>query len=93
MAPTFESFTLLLKCVPYIYHLVQVKKNYIMVQALLVSSSKITVMTPANVAKLGIKIQSTDGSTQKIDDFMLEMFRIVLANFQVNDKLGKFWFF
>ena len=50
-------------------------------------------MTSAYAAKLGSKARHTTIEAQKIDDFTLKMFKIVLASFQVEDKIGKAWFF
>lgn len=46
-------------------------------------------MTLAYIAKLDLKIQKTDIRSQKIDSFTLNIFEIVLAKFQVEDKLVK----
>ena len=43
--------------------------------------------------KLGFKIYLTNVEAQIIDDSTLETFRMVLASFQIEDKLGKAWFF
>lgn len=80
VTPAIESFTSLLKCIPYIHHLVEFKKDYIMVQALLDSGSEINTMNQADAAKLGIKIQSTNGNTQKIDDSTLSYINMLFAN-------------
>ena len=45
------------------------------------------------ILKLGLKIRLINVKAQKIDDFILEMFEIVLASFQVKNKLEKVWFF
>ena len=50
-------------------------------------------MTPAYVAKLGLKVRKTDIGVQKIDGSTFETFGIVLADFQVENKLRKAWFF
>lgn len=44
-------------------------------------------------AKLGIKNQLTNIGAQKIDGIIFKMFRIVLATFQIKDKLNKTCFF
>ena len=46
-------------------------------------------MALAYVAKLGLKVQKTDIGTQKNDSSILDPFEIVLADFQVEDKLGR----
>ena len=50
-------------------------------------------MIPEYILKLGPKICLTNIRTQKIDDFIFETFEIVLASFQVENKLGRPWFF
>lgn len=50
-------------------------------------------MTSIYAAKLGLKVQKTNIKAQKIDGSILNIFRMVLANLQVEDKLGKAWFF
>lgn len=44
-------------------------------------------------AKLGLKIWSIDVWVQKIDDFISKIIYVVLASFQIQNKLKKFWFF
>ena len=44
-------------------------------------------------SKLDLKVYPTNGGAQKINDSNLEMFEIVLASFQVEDKLKKARFF
>ena len=50
-------------------------------------------MTPAYVAKLGLKSCSTNVGAHKIDGSIFQTFVIVLASFLVNDKLKWVWFF
>ena len=50
-------------------------------------------MTPAYTAKLGLQVQKANIGAQKIDGSTLETFGMVLADFQVEDKLGKVRFF
>lgn len=50
-------------------------------------------MTPANTAKLDLKIQTTNIKIQKINDSTFEMLKMFLTNFQVKDKLSKAYFF
>ena len=51
--------------------------------------SKVNAITPAYIAKLGLKVQKTDIGAQKIDGSTLDIFEMVLANFQIEDKLGR----
>ena len=50
-------------------------------------------MTPAYAAKLGLEIRKTDIGAQKNDGSTLETFGMVLAEFQIEDKLGRARFF
>ena len=50
-------------------------------------------MTPAYTTHLGLKVRVTDINTQKIDAFSLAIYSMVIAAFQVVDKLGCSWFF
>lgn len=63
----------------YIYYLIQFKKNK--VQSLIDSSSKDNLMTLAYTLKLGLKICFTDVKAQKIDDFIFEIFEMILRSF------------
>ena len=50
-------------------------------------------MTLAYASKLGLKVHPTNVKAQKIDGSTLKTFGIVLASFQVKDKLGRARFF
>lgn len=50
-------------------------------------------MTLDYLAKLGFKVQLTNIGAQKIDGSAFKIFRMVLASFWVNDKLGRSRFF
>lgn len=82
-----------LKCMPYIYYLLQFKKNQIKVQVLINSGSKVNIITPAYTKKLGHQTQKTDINDQKIDRSRLATYKIVIAKFQVSNKLSKACFF
>ena len=45
-------------------------------------------MTPAYTVKLGLKVRKTNVSAQKIDGFSLTTYGMVIAAFQVFDKLS-----
>ena len=77
-----------------IHYQVQFRKNKkATIQALINSSSKINTMILAYASKLGLKVQKTDIRVQKIDNSSLETYKIVIAAFQVLDKLGRACFF
>ena len=63
------------------------------VLALLDSGSEVNAMTPAYAAHLGLKVRVTDVGTQKIDGSSLATYGMVIAAFQVVDKLGRSRFF
>ena len=58
------------------------------VLALLNSGSKVNAMNPAYAAHLGLKVRVTDVDAQKIDRSSLATYGMVIAAFQVVDKLG-----
>ena len=57
------------------------------------SGSEVNAMTPAYASKLGLRFCHTDVRAQNIDESIFQTFGMVLANFQVEDKLGRIWFF
>ena len=61
--------------------------------ALINLDSKVNAMTPAYAKQLGFQVQKTDVRAQKIDGSSLKTFEIIIAGFQVENKLGKVWFF
>lgn len=78
----------------YIHYLFGFWKNIVDARVLINSSSKINViMISAYASILGLKVYFYDIGTQKIDGSTLEKFEIVLANFQVDNKLRKTRFF
>ena len=50
-------------------------------------------MTLAYAAQLGLKVQKTNASTQKIDGSLLKTYSMVIAGFQVLNKLNHSRFF
>ena len=57
------------------------------------SSSKVNAMTPAYAKQLGFQVQKTDVEAQKIDGSSIRTFEMVIAGFEVEDRLGKVRFF
>ena len=86
------------KRVPYIQYLIQFfqknneDKNKDM-KILIDSSSKVKVMHPVYVTKLGFYTRKMDFPLQKIDRSCLDTFGIVIVDYSVKDKLKKIWFF
>ena len=62
------------------------------VLALLDSESEVNAMTLAYAAHLGLKVRMTNVGVQKIDVFSPATYIMVIAAFQVVDKLGHSWF-
>ena len=50
-------------------------------------------MTPAYTSRLGLQVYRTNIGAQKIDGSTFEIFGMVLASFQLEDKLGRARFF
>ena len=50
-------------------------------------------MTPVYTSKLGFKVHPTNIGAQKIDSTTLKIFKMVLASFQIENKLRKGWLF
>ena len=77
--------------VPCIQYLVQFQEKQ--VKALLNSGSKVNVMNLDFARKLDLKIWKTNVGAQKIDGSALETFRMVIADFQIEDKANRPRFF
>ena len=83
-----------LERVPCIHYPVQFEgMNETQVQALIDSGSEDNAMTPAYASRLGFWARHTNVKAQKIDGSTLQTFRMVLVDFQVEDKFGKSRFF
>ena len=67
------------------------KKHYIyyLIWALLNSKSKVNAMIFDCNQELGLKIQKTNIKAQKIDGSTLKIFKIMIADFQMQDKADK----
>lgn len=57
------------------------------------SSIEVNAMTSVYAAKLGFKLHHTNVEAQKINDSILKIFGILLASFQMKDKLKKNQYF
>ena len=76
--------------VPCICDFVQFRKDKGKdILALLNYKSEINAITPAYVAYLGLKVRVTDVGAQKIDRFSLATYSIVIAAFQIVNKLDR----
>lgn len=77
-----------------IYYLMKFQKDKAEnIWALIDSNNEVNVMISAYAKKLGLNMQKTDVGIHKIDSLLLKTFGIVIAGFQVIDKLGKAQFF
>ena len=75
-----------LACICY---LIWFKKSKVQIQALINFSNKINAIILGYALKLGLKVRTINVEAQKIDDSTFEAFKMVLACFQVEDKLGR----
>ena len=76
-----------------IHYPVQFRKDPNGTQALLNNGSKVNIMNSAYISRLGLRVYRTNIGAQIIDSSTLETFGIVLASFQVEDKLRRIRFF
>ena len=78
-----------------IYYPVQFWKNKkkATIQALIDFGSEVNAMIPAYAKQLGLRTRKTDVEAQKIDGSLLLTYAMVIAAFQVKNKLGKARFF
>ena len=78
----------------YIHYPMQLRKNKkATIQALIDFGSKVNAMILAYVAKLGLKVCSTNVGAQKIDNSLFIIFEMVIAGFQMIEKLNRERFF
>ena len=75
-------------CIHYLMHFP--KDNGKNILALFDSENKLNAMTPAYAAQLGLKVQKINDGTQKINRSLLATYPMVIAAFQVFDKLDRF---
>lgn len=74
-----------------IHYLIRFQERQIKV--LLDSGSKVNTINPKYTWKLSFKIRKTKFGAQEINGSTLETFGMVIANFQVKDKVSKSGFF
>ena len=84
---------MVLDLVRCIYYLIWFKKSKVQVQTPLNSGNKINAMILGYVLKLGLKVCFINVEAQKIYNSTFEIFKMVLASFQVENTLGRAWFF
>ena len=89
-----EAQEVILDWVPCIHYLVQFRKDKrATIWALIHLGSKVNAMTLVYAKQLGFQVQKTEVGAQKIDGSLLRTFGMVIADFQVKDKLGRARFF
>ena len=90
-----SSKEVVLERIPYIHYPVRFLEGQgqEQIKVLLDSGNKINAMSLAYVERLGFKIWKTNVKVQKIDDSALKTFRMVIADFQMEDKGGRPRFF
>ena len=89
-----EAQEVILDRVPCIHYPVQFRKDKgATIRALIDLGSKVNTITPAYAKQLGLQVQKTDVGAQKIDGSSLRTFGMIIAGFQVEDKLGRARFF
>ena len=76
---------------PCIHYLIRFQEEQI--KALLDSGNKVNIINPDFAQKLGFKIWKTNVGAQKIDGSALETFGMVIADFQIENKIGRPRFF
>ena len=89
-----EAQKVILNRVPCIYYFVQFRKDKkAIIQALIGLDNKVNAMTLPYTKQLGYQVQKTDIGAQKIESSLLRTFWMIIASFQIKDKLGKALFF
>ena len=89
-----EALEVTLDRVPCIHYPVQFRKDKgVTIQALFDLGSEVNAMTPAYAKQLDLQVRKTDVGAPKINGSLLRTFGMVIAGFQVEDKLDKAQFF
>ena len=91
MTKTSKEGDVALQRVLYVHYSIRFKKKE--VQALIDLGNEVNAMILAYASRLGLRVYRTNIGAQKIDGSTLKTFEIVLASFQVENKLGRTWFF
>ena len=80
-----------LQKIPCVHYVICFKKKE--VQALIDSSHEVNAMISGYASKLALRARHINVGAQKIDRSTFQTFKMVLANFQVEDKLRRAQFF
>ena len=84
---------IVLNWVPCIHYPFRFWKNTANVWALINLGSEVNAMTSAYIAKLSLKVWLIDIWAQKIDSSLPRTFKMVIASFQIYNKLDWACFF
>ena len=79
--------------VPCIYYPVCFQESQEQIRTLFNSGSKDNAISPAYAKRLSLKTWKTNVGTEKINGSALETFKIVIVDFQIEDKGGRPRFF
>lgn len=90
---SIKDTLLTLDWVPSIYYLLCFWKDTAGVKALIDCGSEVNAMTSVYISKLSLKTPHTNVRGQKIDSSTLKTFGMILASFQIEDKLGRSQYF
>lgn len=74
-----------------IHYMIQFQEEQI--KALLNSGNKINTISLCYIKKLGLKILQINIGAQKIASSILKIFEIMIANFQIKNKISRSKFF
>ena len=89
-----EAPKVILDRMPCIHYPVQFQKDKgVIIWALINLGSKVNAMTPTYAKQLGFQVQKTNVGAQKIDSLLLQTFKMIIADFLVEDKLNRAQFF
>ena len=81
------------KKIPCIHYPVWFQEGKEQVKTLLDSGNEVNAINPALTRKLGLYSRKTNVGAQKINGSALEIFKMMIADFQVEDKVGRPRFF
>lgn len=85
---------IVLEKMPFIYYPVQFRKEgKAVTKALINSDRELNIITLAYAKQLGPQIQQTNIRVQNVDNLSVETFKMIIANFQVVNKLDRVQFF
>lgn len=82
-----------LKRIPCIYYLLYFRKKTADIRALIYSRNKVNKINPVYIAKLGLQACETKVRAQNIDGCIFHTFKMILASFQLGNKLKRVCFF